>query len=140
MSTLLESTNHSSPSVLSTPTASAVGVLNTDPEVVARPVRRRFTAVDNQRIMAETDAAQGSGAIGRIIRREGLYSSHLGKWRKERANSERAALEPPWGRSEAGFAFARSLLTYRVCATIVPSGSFFERSTKAVFGVLISLG
>ena len=55
-----------------------------DPEVVGRPMRRRFTAAYKQRILAEVDAPAGTGAIGRIIRREGLYSS-LTSWRKARA-------------------------------------------------------
>ena len=65
-----------------------------DPEVVGRAVRRRFTAEYKRRILAEVDAAAGSGAVGRIIRREGLYSSQLISWRKARRNSERLALEP----------------------------------------------
>jgi transposase len=65
-----------------------------DPEVVGRAVRRRFSAAYKQRILAEVDAAVGTGEIGRIIRREGLYSSHLVSWRKARADSERAALRP----------------------------------------------
>ncbi len=65
-----------------------------DPEVVGRPVRRRFTAAYKQRILAEVEAAAGSGAVGRILRREGLYSSQLTTWRKARGNSERAALAP----------------------------------------------
>jgi transposase-like protein len=94
MTSLLESVNHSALSVFDTPTAEAGGVSKTDTEVVARAVRRRFTAEYKQRILAETDSAQDSGAIGRILRREGLYSSHLGKWRKARKNAEQAALEP----------------------------------------------
>jgi transposase-like protein len=57
-------------------------------------VRRRFTAAYKQRILAEVEAAAGRGAVGRILRREGLYSSQLTTWRKARANSERAALAP----------------------------------------------
>ena len=65
-----------------------------DPEVVGHAFRRRFTAEYKRRILAEVDAAAGSGAVGRIIRREGLYSSQLTTWRKARRNSERVALEP----------------------------------------------
>ena len=113
MSTLLNSMNHpnlmvqhSSPAAAArgsegerseperTP-AAAAGEDNTpDPEVVGRAVRRRFTAAYRQRILAEVDAAAGKGAVGRILRREGLYSSALTSWRKARANSERAALAP----------------------------------------------
>ena len=55
-----------------------------NPEVVARAKRRRFTAQYKQRILAQTDAAKGSGDIGALLRWEGLYSSHLTKWRRER--------------------------------------------------------
>jgi transposase-like protein len=65
-----------------------------DPEVVGRAVRRRFTAAYKQRILAEVEAASASGDVGRILRREGLYSSLLTNWRTARDNSERAALAP----------------------------------------------
>ena len=56
-----------------------------DPEVSAEPKRRIFTAEYKQRILAEADAAAGTpGAIGALLRREGLYSSHLTAWRRER--------------------------------------------------------
>ena len=65
-----------------------------DPEVVQRPVRRHFTAAYKQRILNEVDAAADTRTIGRILRREGLYSSHLASWRKTREQSQRTALEP----------------------------------------------
>ena len=56
-----------------------------DPEVVADAKRRTFTAEYKQRILAEADAAAAQpGAIGALLRREGLYSSHLVTWRRER--------------------------------------------------------
>src|ERR1051325_11674746 len=56
-----------------------------DPEVVADAKRRTFTAEYKQRILAEADAAAlQPGAIGALLRREGLYSSHLVTWRRER--------------------------------------------------------
>jgi len=56
-----------------------------DPEVVAEAKRRAFTAEYKQRILAEADAAATQpGAIGALLRREGLYSSHLVTWRRER--------------------------------------------------------
>jgi len=56
-----------------------------DTEVVADAKRRTFTAEYKQRILAEADvAATQSGAIGALLRREGLYSSHLVTWRRER--------------------------------------------------------
>lgn len=61
------------------------GPLRPDPEVVADAKRRTFTAEYKLRILAEADAAAGQpGAIGALQRREGLYSSHLVTWRRER--------------------------------------------------------
>jgi len=72
----------------------AAAVVHPDPEVVARAKRRRFTADYKQQILAKADAAAEHGGIGALLRREGLYSSHLGKWRRERAASIRQGLEP----------------------------------------------
>jgi transposase len=55
-----------------------------DPEVVASAKRRTFTADYKLRILAEADAAAQPGAIGALLRRESLYSSHLVIWRRER--------------------------------------------------------
>ena len=55
-----------------------------NPEVVARAKRRRFTAALKQKVLAEADAAKGSGEIGAVLRRHGLYSSHVTHWRQER--------------------------------------------------------
>jgi len=55
-----------------------------DPELPAKPRRRKFAYEDKLRILQETDAARGSGAIGAILRREGIYSSLLDRWRKQR--------------------------------------------------------
>lgn len=65
-----------------------------DPEVVARAKRRRYTAEFKQRILAEADRAKGSGEIGALLRRNGLYSSHLVKWRRERAAGILEGLAP----------------------------------------------
>src|SRR6266542_6075277 len=64
-----------------------------DPEVILRPERRTFTAAYKQAIVQECDTC-ASGEIGRILRREGLYSSHLAKWRRQRVQGELAGLEP----------------------------------------------
>ena len=74
--------------------AEAAAVVRPDPEVVAKGKRRRFTANYKQQILAKADAAAEHGGIGALLRREGLYSSHLGKWRRERAASIRQGLEP----------------------------------------------
>ena len=55
-----------------------------DVEVPAKAKRRSFPVGYKQRIVAEADAATAPGSVGALLRREGLYSSHLGKWRKER--------------------------------------------------------
>jgi len=65
-----------------------------DSEVIARPVRRRFTAAYKRSILDQADAAQDSGSIGALLRREGLYSSHLGTWRRQRKQGELDALTP----------------------------------------------
>ncbi len=66
-----------------------------DPEVVAKPKRRTFTAEYKQRILQEAEAAAATrGDLGALLRREGLYSSLLAYWRRERANGIREALTP----------------------------------------------
>jgi transposase len=55
-----------------------------NPEVLARAKRRTYTGEYKQKVLAEADAARGSGEIGAVLRRHGLYSSHLTKWRQER--------------------------------------------------------
>ena len=65
-----------------------------DPEVVPKAERRRFTAEYKQRILAEADACTQRGAIGALLRREGLYRSHLDKWREQRRAGALQALAP----------------------------------------------
>jgi len=65
-----------------------------DTEVRARPERRRYTAAYKARILLEADSATESGAIGALLRREGLYSSLLSKWRAQREQGGLAALSP----------------------------------------------
>ncbi len=55
-----------------------------DPEVLAKPKRRRFTAEYRLRILEAADRCTGAGEVGQLLRREGLYSSHLANWRKAR--------------------------------------------------------
>ena len=55
-----------------------------DSEVVAKPKRRRFTAEYRLRILEEADRCTGADEVGQLLRREGLYSSHLANWRKAR--------------------------------------------------------
>jgi transposase-like protein len=63
-------------------------------EVVAKPTRRRFPAEYKRRILREADACTEPGAIGTLLRREGLYSSHLTTWRAQRERGELAGLTP----------------------------------------------
>jgi transposase len=66
-----------------------------DPEVVAKAKRRTYTAEYKQRILEEAEAAAATrGAVGALLRREGLYASLLTTWRRERANGIREALTP----------------------------------------------
>ncbi len=55
-----------------------------DSEVLAKPKRRRFTAEYRLRILEEVERCTGAGEVGQLLRREGLYSSHLANWRKAR--------------------------------------------------------
>ena len=63
-----------------------------DPEVEAKPKRRKFTAAYRLRILEEADRCQNPGEVGQLLRREGLYSSHLSSWRKARRKGSLAAL------------------------------------------------
>jgi transposase-like protein len=65
-----------------------------DPEVVATARRRQFTSGDKRRILEAADRCTQPGEIGALLRKEGIYSSHLTTWRRQRAADERAALAP----------------------------------------------
>ena len=66
-----------------------------DPEVTTKAYRRKFSAQFKKRILEEADACRGkSGAVGALLRREGLYSSHLTSWRKQRDKGELEGLTP----------------------------------------------
>ena len=68
-----------------------------DPEVPERPTRRRFAAAYKAVILDELDRATTPGAKGAILRREGLYSSHVTDWRRVRALGGLEALGRPRG-------------------------------------------
>jgi len=57
-------------------------------------VRRRFTAEYKLQVLREADRCAGLGEIGALLRREGLYSSHLTTWRRQRENGALVALAP----------------------------------------------
>ena len=63
-------------------------------EVVVKAKRRRFTAAEKLRLLREVEACQGSGEIGALLRREGIYSSYLSTWRKQRELGELDGLAP----------------------------------------------
>lgn len=63
-------------------------------EVVARAKRKQFSAAEKLRILREVDACQGSGEIGALLRREGIYSSYLSTWRRQRERGELDGLAP----------------------------------------------
>jgi transposase-like protein len=72
-----------------------------DPELVERAKRRRFTAEYKLRILREAEACSRPGEIGALLRREGLYTSHLTAWRKQRDQGALEALDRPRGRKPA---------------------------------------
>ncbi len=63
-------------------------------EVVAKAARRRFTAAEKLRVLKEADHCTKPGELGALLRREGLYSSHLSAWRAARQRGELAGLTP----------------------------------------------
>lgn len=65
-----------------------------NPEVPERAQRRQFTATYKLRILEEADGCTAAGQLGALLRREGLYSSHLAEWRRHRAQGTLAALAP----------------------------------------------
>jgi transposase-like protein len=75
-----------------------------DPEVPAKAKRRQFSPEYRLQILKEADACKGTGEIGALLRREGLYSSHLVTWRKQRETGAlagmRARKRGPKGRGE----------------------------------------
>ena len=72
-----------------------------DPELVERPKRRRFTAKDKLGILEQADACTRPGEVGELLRREGLYTSHLTYWRKQRKDGALKELGRPRGRKPA---------------------------------------
>ena len=69
-----------------------------DPELVERPRRRRFTAEYKLQVLRQADACSKPGEIGALLRREGLYSSLLTEWRRQRDRGALQALQRPRGR------------------------------------------
>ena len=82
---MTQSFSNNGPSSLTTPTGA------TTEEVVARPTRRRFSATYKLRILQEAEHC-APGEVGALLRREGLYSSHLAHWRQQRQAGALVAL------------------------------------------------
>jgi transposase len=72
-----------------------------DPELVERPRRRRFSAEYKLRVLHEADGCARPGEVGALLRREGLYTSHLSAWRRQRDQGALKALGRPRGRKPA---------------------------------------
>ncbi len=65
-----------------------------DPEVPEKKPRRKFTAKYKLRILAEADTCTQLGQLGALLRREGLYSSYLTTWRRQRENGILQVMAP----------------------------------------------
>jgi transposase-like protein len=63
-----------------------------EPEVVPQAERRQFTAKYKLRILEKADSCNGAGELGALLRREGLYSSYLSRWRRQRDQGQLQAL------------------------------------------------
>jgi transposase len=72
-----------------------------DPELVERPQRRSYSAQYKQRILEAADACKEPGEVGALLRREGLHTSHLSYWRKQREQGTLEALGRRRGRKPA---------------------------------------
>ena len=68
--------------------------MTAETEVVAKATRRRFTAAEKARVLKEADHCTKPGELSALLRREGLYSSHLSAWRAARQRGELAGLAP----------------------------------------------
>ena len=103
-----------------------------NPELVERPRRRTFTAKYKLKVLGEADVCTKPGEIGALLRREGLYSSHLTMWRREREAGALAALGRRRGRK------ARLTPEQRRIAVLEAKNARLEREleqARAIIGV-----
>jgi len=70
------------------------GAMSPPTEVAAKMTRRRFGAKYKKQMLDDAAACTAPGAVGALLRREGLYSSHLTKWRQQAERGELAGLKP----------------------------------------------
>jgi len=80
--------------VISSTSAPAASAAGADVEVLEKTNRRRFTGSYKLRVLEQADGCTEPGQIGALLRREGLYSSHLSKWRRQREAGALAGLAP----------------------------------------------
>ena len=78
----------------SPPRTEGLPTVRPDPEIVERPVRRTFTAEFKRRVLEEAAACTEPGQLGALVRRHGLYSSHLVTWRRQWKQGALAGLAP----------------------------------------------
>jgi len=83
-----------SESMIASITGRPAGEAQIDPEVSEKPIRRKFNTKYKVKILKEADSCKELGQIGELIRREGLYSSHLTLWRKQRESGILEGLRP----------------------------------------------
>lgn len=118
-----------------------------DPEVRERPRRRQFTAEYKRRVLREADACTEAGARGALLRREGLYSSHLTMWRRQgeagvlhglapRPRGRRAAAVSPLARRVAELERDKARLEQRLqqAETIIE----VQKKLSALLGIPLS--
>lgn len=72
----------------------SVSIVEPNPEVAASKPRRKFSSKFKLRILNEVDNCTQAGQIGALLRREGLYSSHLTLWRKQKKQGQLEGLSP----------------------------------------------
>jgi transposase-like protein len=83
------------------------GAVPVSPEVVVKPQRRIYTAEYKRRILAQADAATEKGDMARLLRREGIYSSTLPSWRRERKSAREKAFSQKRGPEPKSHPLAR---------------------------------
>jgi transposase len=77
-----------------TVSSAEIGLVGQETEVSAKARRRQFAAEYKRRVLSEAEACTKPGEIGALLRREGLYSSHLVQWRRARDGGALTALAP----------------------------------------------
>jgi transposase-like protein len=101
-----------------------------DPEVVPTAKRRRFSAAYKSRILDEADACTEPGEIGALLRREGIFSSYLTRWRREREQGQSDVLKAlellkHWNRSTKSPLTPCRWVGFTVLQCIPPQRSYY---------------